>query len=71
MYINSFKYLTSTLDTVDIKFKNSSQFFYILDCNEHKTLNFDQIKNKQSYAKYHKRRVCRQCEYVIIDQNNF
>lgn len=70
MYINNFKYLTSTLNTVDLKFIKNGKIFFILNCIEFKTFKFDQIENKKSYyVKYHKRRVYQEYDY-INDQMN-
>lgn len=70
MYVNNFKYLTSTLDTVDLKFIKNGAIFCILNYIEYKTFNFDQIENKKSYAKYHKRRVYKQYYCITDDQMN-
>lgn len=69
MYINNFKYLTSTLNTVDLKFIKNDKIFYILNCIELKTFKFDQIENKKSYVKYHKRRVYQQYDYITDRMN--
>lgn len=70
MYINNLKYLTSTLDTVDLKFIEYGTIFCILNCIKYKTFNFDRIENKKSYAKYRKRRMHQQYHCIIDDQMN-